>query len=227
MNSLKHIAFIMDGNGRWASNINKPRTYGHKHGLIAMKEIVNACLELNIKCASFYAFSTENWNRPNKEVNYLLKLFRNEIISEKFLEWLNKNNVRFIWNGFEEGLDSKLIEHIRFIENSTINHNKMYLQVMFNYGSRQKIISSVNNLLLKNINIDIESLNKELNIYNLPDLDLVIRTSGENRISNFMLWELSYSEIIFNSTLWPDYNKIKLVEDIKLYNSRKRRFGKI
>ena len=227
MNIVKHIAFIMDGNGRWAKQRNKPRTFGHKHGLVAMKEIVNACLELNIPCISFYAFSTENWNRPLKEVEYLLKIFKNEIVSDKLKKWLMDNSVRFIWNGFKDKINYEVLESINNLEELTKNNSKMTLQIMFNYGSRQKIIESFEYLAKNKINPTIENFNKQINPHNLPELDLLIRTSGEERISNFMLWELCYSEIIFNKKLWPDYSKQDLLLDLENYKNRKRRFGKV
>lgn len=227
MNIIKHIAFIMDGNGRWAKQRNKPRTFGHKNGLVAMKNIVKACLELNIECISFYAFSTENWDRSPREVNYLLKIFKNEILGDRLKKWLIDNSVRFIWNGFKERMNNEVLESINILENLTKNNSRMTLQIMFNYGSRQKIIETFQNLIKKRINPTIENFNMEINPNNLPELDLLIRTSGEERISNFMLWELCYSEIIFNKKLWPDYNKQDLILDIENYKNRKRRFGKV
>ena len=227
MNDLKHIAFIMDGNGRWAKLRNKPRTFGHKHGLRTMKEIINSCLKLNIECVSFFAFSTENWNRPHDEVNYLLKLLKTEMLSDRIKQWFIDNNVRFIWNGFEDNIEKDILLAIRKLELLTEKNSKMTIQIMFNYGSRQKIISVCKTIIENNLSMDIENFSKINNPHNLPDLDLVIRTSGENRISNFMLWELSYSEIIFNNTLWPDYNNKSLLEDIENYNKRVRRFGRI
>lgn len=216
----------MDGNGRWATAQNKPRTYGHKQGLLAMKEIIKSCLELNINCASFYAFSTENWNRPKSEVDYLIKLLENEILNKKLIKWLMDNSVRLIWNGFKNNMNPKLIESIHKIEKMTANNKSMTLQIMFNYGSRQKIIEAFNKIHPSSL-VTVDLFSKYINPHNLPDLDLIIRTSGENRISNFMLWELSYSEIIFNKTLWPDYNKKELMHDIDEFNKRKRRYGNI
>ncbi len=227
MNKLNHIAFIMDGNGRWAKKQNKPRTFGHQKGLKAMKNIINSCLELNIPCISFFAFSTENWNRPKTEVNYLIKLLKSQMESKKIQNWFISNNVKFIWNGFTSNIDQDIIESIYKLEEITKNNSKMIVQIMFNYGSKQKIIETLKRLVDEKLSINIDNFEKIHNHHNLPDLDLIIRTSGENRISNFMLWELSYSEIIFNPTLWPDYNKNILLNDISEYNKRVRRFGKI
>ena len=227
MNELKHIAFIMDGNGRWAKLRNKPRTFGHQKGLINLKNIINCCLELKIPCVSFFAFSTENWQRPKNEVDFLIKLLKSQIIDKKVKQWLMTNNVKFIWNGFTNNMDNTIIKKIHELEYLTRNNSKMIVQIMFNYGSRQKIISTLSQIVDNKLEINLENFEKINNPHNLPNLDLLIRTSGENRISNFMLWELSYSEIIFNPTLWPDYNKNVLLNDINEYNKRVRRFGKI
>lgn len=227
MNKLNHLAIIMDGNGRWAKQRNLSRINGHKNGLIVMKKIINKSLELNIPSISFFAFSTENWNRPKLEVDYIIDLLNNEINNKKFIKWLINNNVRFIWNGFQENLSNDLINKIHFIEEKTKHHSKMNLQILFNYGSQQKIIEAVNNLINKNIKVTKMSLMTQLDPYNLGPIDLMIRTSGEYRISNFMLYELSYSELIFNNKYWPDYDENELESDIQKYYNRNRRYGAI
>ena len=227
MNELKHIAFIMDGNGRWAKQQNKPRTYGHQHGLKAMSNIIKSCLELNIPCVSFFAFSTENWNRPISEVKFLLSLLTNKINDPQLIKWLNDNNVRFIWNGNKDKLDSKLLTKIYELMDLTKNNTSLTVQIMFNYGGRSAIVNALKSIVNNNDEINILNVDKYINPYNLPPVDLLIRTSGENRISNFMLWEISYSEIIFNPVFWPDYNKDELLKDILIYNNRVRRFGSL
>ena len=217
----------MDGNGRWAKQRNLPRINGHKNGLIAMKKIINKSLELNIPSITFFAFSTENWNRPKLEIDYIINLLTNEIDSKKFLKWLIDNNVRLIWNGFTNNLSNDLITKIHLLEEKTKNHSKMNLQILFNYGSQQKIVEAVNNLIKENQKITTSSLMKKLDPYNLGPIDLMIRTSGEHRISNFMLYELSYSEIIFNDKYWPDYDESELELDIQKYYNRDRRYGAI
>ena len=227
MTNLKHIAFIMDGNGRWAKQRAMPRTYGHLKGVESLKKIVNACLELGIQVVSLYAFSTENWNRPSTEVQYLLKLLKDNIKNKETLNWFLKNNVRFVWNGQTKNLPIDVLDAIQNLMNKTANNTKMILQIMFNYGSRLAIVDAANSLKELAEEITVESLNDKINKFGLPDLDLVVRTSGESRLSNFMLWELSYSEIIFNPTYWPDYSKEELLKDIEIFNSRQRRFGGI
>lgn len=227
MNKLNHLAIIMDGNGRWAKQRNLPRINGHKNGLIAMKKIINKSLELNIPSISFFAFSTENWNRPKSEVDYIINLLKDEINNEKFIKWLINNNVKFIWNGFQKNLPNDLINKINFLENKTKHHSKMNLQILFNYGSQQKIVEAVNNLINDHKEITTTSLMSKLDPNNLGPIDLMIRTSGEYRISNFMLFELSYSEFIFNDKYWPDYDENELESDIQKYYNRNRRYGAI
>lgn len=217
----------MDGNGRWAKQRNLPRINGHKNGLVAMKKIINKSLELNIPSISFFAFSTENWNRPKVEVDYIINLLTNEIDSKKFLKWLINNNVRLIWNGFTNNLSNDLITKIHSLQEKTKHHSKMNLQILFNYGSQQKIVEAANSLVSENKEITTSSLMQKLDPYNLGPIDLMIRTSGEHRISNFMLYELSYSEIIFNDKYWPDYNETELESDIQKYYNRDRRYGAI
>ena len=227
MDKPNHIAFIMDGNGRWANTKGLSRLIGHNKGLESMKEIIRVCLEQEIRSISFFAFSTENWDRPISEVNHLIKLLKSEIINPKLLEWLNKNNVRFIWNGFTTNLPIELVDAIKLLMIKTQSNSKMNLQIMFNYGSQQKIVEAVNCLILNNKPITNETLTAELDKYQLGMVDLLIRTSGEQRLSNFMLYELSYSEIIFNKQYWPDYNRQLFLNDLLIFSQRKRRFGKI
>ena len=222
-----HIAFIMDGNGRWAKSKGLSRLIGHNKGLEAMKEIIKVCLDEKIKSISFFAFSTENWNRPISEVNHLIRILQSEINNPKLLEWLNKNNVRFIWNGFNDKLPLQLVDKIMFLMTETEMNSQMNLQIMFNYGSQQKIVEAVNSLVANNQPITIKSLEDELDKHHLGMVDLLIRTSGEQRISNFMLYEISYSEIIFNPKHWPDYNKQAFLDDLAIFSQRQRRFGGI
>lgn len=227
MNKLSHIAFIMDGNGRWAKARGLSRTTGHYYGLKAMKEIIRSVYELEIKSVSFYAFSLENWKRPKSEVDYLIKLLTKEINNPQLKNWLIKYEVKFIWNGFENNLSKKLIFKIKELMDLTKDFTKMNLQIMFNYGSQQKIVSCVNEMINSNITINETSLMEALDPYNLGPIDLLIRTSGEHRISNFMLYELSYAEIIFNSKYWPEYNKQILLDDIEIFKNTSRRYGAI
>ena len=217
----------MDGNGRWAKKRGLPRSAGHSAGADTLKKIVTECNNMGIKYITVYAFSTENWDRPISEVNHLIKLLKSEIINPKLLEWLNKNDVRFIWNGFTTNLPIELVDAIKLLMIKTQSNSKMNLQIMFNYGSQQKIVEAVNCLILNNKPITNETLIAELDKYQLGMVDLLIRTSGEQRLSNFMLYELSYSEIIFNKQYWPDYNRQLFLNDLLIFSQRKRRFGKI
>lgn len=217
----------MDGNGRWAQNKSLPRTTGHYYGLKAMKQIIKDVYDLGIKSVSFYAFSLENWKRPKDEVNYLIKLLNKEIDHPNLKKWLIDNQVRFIWNGFIDGLAPNLIKKINYLIDLTKDFSKMNLQIMFNYGSQQKIISAVNYLIQKKQDVDQESFMNILDPYELGPVDLLIRTSGEQRLSNFMLYELSYAEIIFNKKYWPDYNKQSLLLDLKKFKNTSRRYGAI
>lgn len=227
MVKINHLAFIMDGNGRWAKQRGLLRTQGHYAGLKAMKNIIQSCYELKIKTISFYAFSTENWNRPKQEVAYLISLLNSEINNPKLLKWLLNNDVRLIWNGFSDGLDPKLIFQIQQLMQKTQNCSTMNLQIMFNYGSQQKIAVTINDMIVKKININMQNITECLDPFQLGPIDLLIRTSGEQRLSNFMLWELSYSELIFNSKYWPDYDKNSLLLDLEEFNNRNRRYGNI
>lgn len=215
----------MDGNGRWAQAKALPRTTGHYHGLKAMKKIIEDVYDLGIKSVSFYAFSLENWKRPKAEVNYLIKLLSKEINHPDLKKWLVEHQVRFIWNGFNIGLNPSLIKKINNLMALTKDFSKMNLQIMFNYGSQQKIIAAANYLVNTNQEINQDSLMKVLDPYKLGPVDLLIRTSGEQRLSNFMLYELSYAEIIFNQKYWPDYNKESLLIDLEKFANKSRRYG--
>lgn len=217
----------MDGNGRWAQARALPRTAGHHHGLKVMKQIIEDVYDLGIKSVSFYAFSLENWKRPKGEINYLIKLLSKEINHPDLKKWLVEHQVRFIWNGFDLGLNSNLIKKINNLMELTKDFSKMNLQIMFNYGSQQKIIAAANHLIKTNQEINQETLMETLDPYNLGPVDLLIRTSGEQRLSNFMLYELSYAEIIFNKKYWPDYNKQSLLMDLEQFANKSRRYGAI
>lgn len=217
----------MDGNGRWAQQRNQPRTFGHYHGVKAMKRTINACLELKIPCVSFFAFSTENWNRPATEVKYLMKLLKENLLNKKTVNWFMEHQVRFVWNGQTQNLDERLLSDIKELMALTQNNQQMTLQIMFNYSGRLEILDTARQLAVNHLDWTEDNFNVMINPYHLPDLDLLIRTSGECRISNFMLWQLSYAEIIFNPTYWPDYDEKTLQEDINEYQQRHRRFGRV
>lgn len=226
-NNLNHIAFIMDGNGRYAKNLNQPRTFGHLEGAKRIPEIILSCKEKNISHISFFAFSTENWNRPKNEIIFLMDLFK-KYLSAKSLKWFLTNNINLKIIGFENNLSIKLIEKIKTFTKSTYKKtNLINVYIFFNYGSRMEIIETCKKLVANNIQINIENFNDNLLTNNIPDVDLLIRTSNEKRISNFMLWQIAYSEIIFEESKWPEYTIKVLDKNISEFYTRKRRFGGI
>ena len=226
-----HIAIIMDGNGRWAKKRNKSRGYGHKEGKKSAKKIIEVCAELGIKNLTLFAFSTENWNRPKLEIDFLMKLLLTSLNQE--LETLTKNNIRFKIIGNLEKLPKRLSSYLIKVTKKTQNNNKMTLTVALSYGARKEIVDAmqaigdkVKNNLISLKNIDESVINQHLYTHYLPDVDLLIRTSGEKRISNFLLWQIAYAELYFTKKLWPDFSKEDLYEAIINYQQRERRFGK-
>ena len=226
-----HIAIIMDGNGRWAKKRNKSRGYGHKEGKKSAKKIIEVCAELGIKNLTLFAFSTENWNRPKLEIELLMKLLLTSLNEE--LKALNKNNIRFKTIGNLEKLPKKLLSYLTKATKKTQNNNRMTLTLALSYGAREEIVyamqaigDKVKNNLISLKNIDESVINQHLYTHYLPDVDLLIRTSGEKRISNFLLWQIAYSELYFTKKLWPDFSKEDLYEAIVNYQQRERRFGK-
>ena len=221
-----HIAFIMDGNGRWAKARAMPRTYGHKVGVEAMGKVIKHSLSLHIKVVSFYAFSTENWNRPQDEVNEIFRLM-GEAIEQK-QKWFFDNNVRFTTMGDLSKLDKTLREKIENFKEATKNNTAMIVNVAVNYGGRDEIVRAINKLLQKGIkSIDEKSFLSYLDTSSLPDPDLVVRASGEQRLSNFMLYQNAYAEFYFPKTYWPDFRENEVEEAIIEFQSRNRKFGTI
>ena len=226
-----HIAIIMDGNGRWAKKRNKSRGYGHKEGKKSVKKIVKVCAELGVKNLTLFAFSTENWNRPKLEINFLMKLLLTSLNQE--LKTLTKNNIRFKTIGNLEKLPKKLASYLINVTKKTQNNNRMTLTLALSYGAREEIVyamqaigDKVKNNLISLKNIDESVINQHLYTHYLPDVDLLIRTSGEKRISNFLLWQIAYAELYFTKKLWPDFSKEDLYKAIVNYQQRERRFGK-
>ncbi|MCF6306453.1 MAG: isoprenyl transferase [Flavobacteriaceae bacterium] len=226
-----HIAIIMDGNGRWAKKRGFLRNLGHKSGAKSVKQVVEACTEINVKFLTLYAFSTENWNRPKLEVELLMKLLISSL--KKELNTLQKNNIKLITIGNQESLPNKVLKELSYVIEKTKNNNQLTLTLALSYGSREEIIKTIKEISLKvknNLispeNIDISIINNHLYTRNLPDVDLLIRTSGEQRISNFLLWQIAYAELYFTDVLWPDFSKENLFEAILNYQKRERRFGK-
>ena len=219
-----HVAFIMDGNRRWAKKKGLSPVEGHKIGSNVVKKIVKTSIELKIKYLTFFSFSTENWNRKKTEVKELHDLLDFYLDSEvdNFIE--NKINFRVIGDlkKFEFGIKKKILK----LQEITASFNKLFLVLALSYGSRSEILNAVNNIKKKSLmNITEEDINKNLMTKNFPDPDLVIRTSGEMRLSNFLLWQIAYSELYFTKTLWPEFNSQKYMIALRNYIARKRRFG--
>ena len=230
-NIPNHIAIIMDGNGRWANKKGKSRDYGHKAGRKSVKQTVEACTELGVKNLTLFAFSTENWNRPKLEIDLLMKLLLLSLNQE--LKNLNKNNIRFKTIGNLDKLPKKVSSYLNKVTKETKNNNRMTLTLALSYGSREEMITvmkkigdKVKNNLISLKNIDESLINQHLYTHYLPDVDLLIRTSGEKRISNFLLWQIAYAELYFTKKFWPDFSKEDLYEAIINFQKRQRRFGK-
>ena len=221
-----HIAIIMDGNGRWARHRRLPRIEGHRRGAISLKEAVKACVEFGVKYLTVYAFSTENWRRPKEEVSFLMSLLSSTIDRE--IDELNQNKVKVRFLGRISMLPEKLRKKIRSAEEETKANNKLNLNIMLSYGGRAEIVDAVKSIVknhVKNDRIDEEMISRSLYTAGMPDPDLLIRTAGEMRISNFMIWQLAYTEIWVTDALWPDFRKKHLLEAINDYGSRVRKFG--
>lgn len=230
-NLPEHIAIIMDGNGRWAQKKGNQRIFGHKNGVKAVREVVEGAGELGVKFLTLYAFSTENWNRPKQEVDALMGLLVTSINSET--DTLIKNNVRLKTIGDTDGLPKNVRTNLNELIDKTSNNSGLTLILALNYSARWEILNAVKGILKSNKekSINIDDINKEyfesfLNTKDIPDPDLLIRTSGEYRISNFLIWQIAYSELYFTDVLWPDYRKPNLYEAIINYQKRERRFGK-
>tara|TARA_B100000401_G_scaffold147356_1_gene97990 strand:+ start:900 stop:1637 length:738 start_codon:yes stop_codon:yes gene_type:complete len=226
-----HIAIIMDGNGRWARKRGLRREKGHQAGKKSVKKIIESCIELGIKYLTLYAFSTENWNRPKIEIDFLMQLLFLSLNDE--FENLNKNNIKFNTIGNLERLPKKISNYLEKVKLETKGNSTLTLTLALSYGSRYELIDAMKEISLKvknNIisskNIDETVINNHLYTRNLPDVDLLIRTSGEKRISNFLLWQIAYSELYFTEKLWPDFEKKDLYKALICYQNRERRFGK-
>lgn len=226
----QHLAIIMDGNGRWAKERGLPRSVGHKEGVKAVKRVISNCIDLNIPILTLFAFSTENWKRPKNEVFYLINLFNKALNREK--ENLIKNNIRINFLGRIKDLPDSIIKQMNEVIELTKKNNKLILNIAINYGGRAEIVDAINSIILmvyeKKINIrDINENIVRDNLYThgLPDPDLLIRTAGEMRISNFMIWQIAYTEFWVTPVYWPDFNKINLIEAIKDFQKRVRKFG--
>ncbi|HET8753455.1 MAG TPA: isoprenyl transferase [Salinimicrobium sp.] len=226
-----HIAIIMDGNGRWAKKQGLMRAMGHEKGTKAVREVVEASSEIGVAHLSLYAFSTENWNRPKREVDTLMKLLVSSL--KKEIKTLQENNIKLNAIGCLENLPTKAHKELLEVIEKTKTNDRMTLTLALSYGSREElahafkeIAERLNNQEISVKDIDESLINKHLYTRNLPDVDLLIRTSGEQRISNFLLWQIAYAELYFTNILWPDFRKENLYEAIYNYQNRERRFGK-
>jgi len=218
-----HIAIIMDGNGRWAEKRGLPRTLGHKEGANALRKIITYAGKIGVKYLTVYAFSTENWKRSKDEVDALMFLFKTYLKNEE--KSIMKNNVRFLVSGRKDDVSPSLLEAIKKLEDKSKNNTGLTLNIAFNYGGRAEIVDAVNSILKSGIdNLAEEDFSKYL-YNNIPDPELLVRTSGELRISNFLLWQIAYSEIYITDALWPDFDEKELDKAIESYNGRDRRFG--
>lgn len=222
---INHIAIIMDGNGRWAKERGLKRIKGHEKGADVVREITTHCAKIGIKYLTLYAFSTENWKRPKSEVEFLMKLLDKYL--KKELKTLMDNDIRFETIGDMSKFSPSLQKRIELTKEKTKNNHKMTQILALNYGARDEITRAVKELVKNNEEINEENISKNLDTKNFPDPDILIRTSGEVRISNFMLWQLAYSEMFFVQTLWPDFSANELDEIIEKYKTRERRFGGI
>ena len=226
----QHVAIIMDGNGRWAKQRHKPRTYGHAQGAKTLEQILEDCDDLGIRYLTVYAFSTENWSRPLQEIQIIMKLFKEYLDSA--IEKCTKNNVRCMVIGERSRLNPDLIESVNNLEEATKNNNGITFIVAINYGGRDDITRAVRKIAgrvsdgdLKAEDITADLITDSLDTRGIPDPDLLIRTSGEERLSNFLMWQLAYTEFYFADVHWPDFNKDELIKAIEKYSGRDRRYG--
>jgi undecaprenyl diphosphate synthase len=228
----RHIAIVMDGNGRWAKKRGLPRIAGHKVGVDSIRAIVKACAEKKVEVLTLFAFSTENWGRPEAEVSYLMEQLFVKALENEIKE-LHKNNVQFLVIGETERLNKKLQQKIHDAKNLTANNSGLKLVLALSYSGRWDIVEAARQLAskvksgeLKLEDITVENMQLHTCLHDLPEPDLFIRTSGEQRISNFMLWQLAYAELYFTDVLWPDFREADFSDALDSYNERARRFGK-
>lgn len=230
-NIPNHVAVIMDGNGRWAKGKGMNRIFGHRNALTAVRDTIEAAAEIGTKAITLYAFSTENWNRPKAEVKALMTLLINSLNNE--LKTFQENNVQVNAIGNIESLPQNAQKTLASVIEKTKNNTQIVLTLALSYGAREEIVNTIKNISKKVVNnelsieeIDEKIINNHLYTFNLPDVDLMIRTSGEQRISNFLLWQMAYAELYFTDILWPDFRREHFYDAILEYQNRERRFGK-
>ena len=224
MNSVKHVAIIMDGNGRWGIKHKKSRNLGHKEGLKTVEKIIKASIKKKIKYLTLYAFSTENWKRPKKEINFLFNLLENFLLSK--ISELYKQNIKLKIIG-KKKFSKKINTLLNKSEKKTSRNKKLQINLALNYGSKSEIVHSFNIINKNKKKINEKNISKHLFTQNIPDPDLLIRTGNTQRLSNFLLWQLAYSEIFFEKKLWPDFNENDYNGILKKYKKIKRNFGNI
>ena len=224
MNLLNHVAIIMDGNGRWGLKNKNSRNLGHKQGLLAVEKIIKKSIEKKIKYLTLFAFSSENWKRPEFEINYLFKLLENFL--DKKLPNLNKQNIKLKIIG-RKSFSSNLNRSLKNAEKLTSQNNKLQINLALNYGSKNEIIDGIKSLIKNKKKITQKNISESLYTKNIPDPDILIRTGETKRLSNFLLWQLAYTEIFFEKKLWPDFNESDYDKIIKKYMNIKRNFGNI
>ena len=225
--NLKHIAIIMDGNRRWAKEKNLPTAMGHKKGVDALRNTLRACDELGIKYLTAYAFSTENWNRKQEEVDFLMNLVAITLTNE--LDEMHEENIQIHFIGDLTRLNSNLQKILANAVEKTKNNTGVVLQIALNYGSRDELVHAVKNIIEKNVlpeNVNEQLISDNLYTAGIPDPDILIRTGGEQRISNYLLWQIAYSEIIVRKEFWPEFGRELLIECIEEFGNRHRRYGK-
>ena len=225
MNPIKHVAIIMDGNGRWGIKHKKSRNLGHRAGLNTVEKIIKSTIKNKVKYLTLYAFSTENWKRPQNEIKFLFKLL-DSFIDQKINEF-NKNNIKLKIIGNINVFNKKLKKKLQKSEELTKNNNRLQVNLALNYGSKSELINAFKKLNRKKLNINIKNIEKNLYTSSIPDPDILIRTGSTNRLSNFLLWQLAYSEIFFEKKLWPDFKENDYNKILKKFKKTKRNYGNI
>ena len=226
MNKLNHVAIIMDGNGRWGLKKRRSRNYGHLKGLNTVETVIKSSLDQKIPYLTLYTFSSENWRRPDNEINFLFNLIRKHI--KKNLKKIIKQGIKINIIGRRNKLPTDILESLKLIEKKTKKNNAITINLALNYGSKEEIVDACNKFVFgKNKKIDIKNFQKKLYTKSIPDPDILIRTGGTRRLSNFLLWQLAYAEIFFIDKLWPDFNRDDFNKIINKFYKIKRNFGKI
>ena len=225
MTTINHVAIIMDGNGRWGIRNKKNRNLGHKQGLVTLENIVKKTIRKKIKYLTLFTFSTENWKRPKKEIKFLFNLL--DIFLTKKLNEFHKQNIKIKFIGTINKLDKLLVSNIRKAENLTKFNNGTQINVALNYGAKDEIINAIKLIRNKKLNFSIDNLEKNLYTKNIPDPEILIRTGNTKRLSNFLLWQLSYTEIFFEKKLWPDFTDKDYEKVLKSYKNINRNFGAV